>query len=123
MNRSILKSVLFVLVPAVFAMLSACDKEQEPEPAPAAKTLNKATLTPKKWYTQGSSTIHDFKANGVYGDMGGTWQWVGNSDTMDIVTKSGFPSVKWKIFYNTDTEMSAENTDNKVTQLFKDKPW
>jgi hypothetical protein len=105
-------------------ILSACSKEETTPSTntPAVKALNKATLTPKKWYSEGSSVIHDFKAGGAY-NVSGSWSWVNNSDTMQIVSQSGFPAVYWKIFWNTDTEMSAERVDQKVTMLFKDKAW
>lgn len=104
-------------------IFSACSKEETTStPAVVTKTLNKGTLTPKKWYSEGSSVIHDFKAGGAY-NTSGNWSWVNNSDTMQIVTQSGYPAVYWKIFWNTDTEMSAERVDQKVTMLFKDKAW
>lgn len=105
-------------------IFSACSKEETTTTTPAVvtKTLNKGTLTPKKWYSEGSSVIHDFKANGAY-NVSGSWSWVRTSDTMQIVTQSGFPAVYWKIFWNTETEMSAERVDQKVTMLFKDKAW
>lgn len=105
-------------------IFTACSKEEDSTTTPvvATKSLNKGTLTPKKWYSEGSSVIHDFKANGAY-NVSGSWAWVKNSDTMQIVTQSGFPAVYWKIFWNTDTEMSAERVDQKVTMLFKDKAW
>lgn len=110
--------LMFVLI------FSACSKEDTTTTTPAVvtKTLNKGTLTPKKWYSEGSSVIHDFKANGAY-NVSGSWAWVKTSDTMQIVTQSGFPAVYWKIFWNTETEMSAERVDQKVTMLFKDKAW
>lgn len=104
--------------------LSSCKKDETSSTSttPAAKTLNKSTLTPKKWYSEGSSIIHDFKAGGAYASSG-SWAWVGTSDTMQIVTQSGFPPVFWKFFWNTETECSAMRVDQKVTMTFKDKAW
>ncbi|MBL7836888.1 MAG: hypothetical protein JNM67_05190 [Bacteroidetes bacterium] len=108
-------------------IFSSCSKEEETSNnnnTPAAKVLNKATLTPKKWYSQGSSIIHDFKAGGAYATSG-TWKWIGtsNSDTMEIVTQSGFSPVKWKFFWNTDHEMRAMRTDQGVQLDFRDSAW
>ena len=123
LKTTILKAGAGILL-MITCIFSACSKEETTTPPPAVvtKTLNKGTLTPKKWYSEGSSVIHDFKANGAY-NVSGSWSWVNNSDTMQIVTQSGFPAVYWKMFWNTDKEMSAERVDQKVTLLFKDKAW
>jgi hypothetical protein len=123
LNTTILKTGAGILL-MLTCIFSACKKEETTTTTPAVvtKTLNKGTLTPKKWYSEGSSVIHDFKANGVY-NVSGSWSWVNSSDTMQIVTQSGFPPVYWKMFWNTTTEMSAERIDQKVTLLFKDKAW
>lgn len=123
LNTTILKNGTSLLLMLLW-VFSACSKEESTPTTPTAvtKTLNKGTLTPKKWYSEGSSVIHDFKAGGAY-NTSGNWSWVKNSDTMQIVTQSGFPAVYWKIYWNTETEMSAERVDQKVTMLFKDKAW
>lgn len=128
MNLKFTKQTVWAfVVPVMLMSFPSCKKDDSSgttdNNTPPAKTLNKATIAPKKWYSQGSSTIHDFKAGGVYGSNGGTWSWVGNSDTMIIVTKSGFPEVKWKIYYNTDHEMNTKRLDNNIEMLFKDAAW
>lgn len=102
----------------------SCKKEETvtETPQPVVKTLNKSTLTPKKWYSEGSAVIHDFKAGGGYAATG-SWSWKNNSDTMEIVTQAGYSPVYWKFHWNTETEMSGERVDQKVTILFKDKAW
>lgn len=112
------------LVLLLILVISSCKKEEttSTNTTNTTKTLNKSTLTPKKWYSEGSSVIHDFKAGGAYASSG-SWSWVGTSDTMQIVTQSGFPAVYWKFFWNTETECSAMRVDQKVTMTFKDKAW
>ncbi len=122
MNIKTLKFPIWALVPVILIAFTSCKKKTTTtDPAPA-KTLNKATLTPKKWYNSGSTIIHDFKSGGVYGATG-EWKWVGTSDTMEIKqnTASGF--VKWKIWWNTNNEMTCEWIGNGGQRLFKDKAW
>jgi hypothetical protein len=123
MNKLTFKSITWAIALFVFLLVSCKEKSSTtPDPAPA-KTLNRSTIAPKIWYTQGSSIVHDLKAGGVYGSMNGTWKWRNNSDTMEIVTKAGFPSVDYKVYWNTETEMSAQNTTTKVTFTYKDHAW
>ncbi|MCC6818022.1 MAG: hypothetical protein IT245_03915 [Bacteroidia bacterium] len=122
---SITKVVVFIAV--LGFLFSACSKEEDNTPTnntPAQKTLNKSTLTPKKWYSQGSSVTHDFKTGGAYG-ASGSWSWYGtaDTDTMKIVTQSGFQPVYWKFFWNTDHAMSAQRVDQGVTLDFRDTIW
>ncbi len=126
MNKQDLRTLGAVVMVSFLVIFSSCSKEED-SPAnntPAAKVLNKATLTPKKWYSQGSSVIHDFKAGGVYASTG-TWKWVGtsNSDTMEIVTQSGYSPLQWKFFWNTEHEMRAMRVDQGVQMDFRDSIW
>jgi hypothetical protein len=126
MNKQSTTSILQILIPVMLLIFVACKKETTttPETQTPVKALNKTTMTPKKWYTQGSSTIHDFKTGGVYGTQNGTWMWKNlKSDTMIIVTKSGFPETQWKFYWNTDHEMEGENLSNKIPQKFRDSAW
>jgi hypothetical protein len=116
-------SLLTTLLIALFFVCS-CKKEDSISAAPAEqKVLNKSTMSPKKWYSQGSSVILDLKAGGVFGDLNGTWKWKNSSDTLEVVTQAGFPAVLWKIYWNTETEMEGARVDNSIKIDFKDKPW
>jgi hypothetical protein len=108
----------------VVLFVGSCKKEESAAAAPVEqKVLNKSTISPKKWHSQGSSVILDLKAGGVFGDLNGTWKWKNSSDTLEVVTQAGFPVVLWKIHWNTSTEMQGERVDNKIKIDFKDKPW
>jgi hypothetical protein len=117
------KSLLFL---ALIIFISACSKKTDDSPGTNSnpvKVLNKSILTPKKWYSQGSSFVHDLKAGGVYGTMGGTWQWKNNSDTLQIVTQSGYPETFWKVYWNTSKEMECEKVGTFTKLLYKDAAW
>lgn len=120
LKRSVVVLVFFIVV------FSACSKEEDntTNNTPTQKTLNKSTLTPKKWYSQGSSVIHDFKAGGAYASSG-SWKWFGsaNTDTMEVVYQSGYQAVYWKFNWNTDHEMQAMRIDQGVTMNFRDSAW
>ncbi len=126
MNKLSTQIIHRLLLSALLFGFVACKSPatEEAKPQPVVKSVNKTTIAPKKWQTEGGSTIHDLKAGGTYGDLGGTWGWKNTkSDTMLIVTKTGFPEVQWKIHWNTDTDMEAENLTNHVLQKFKNKAW
>jgi hypothetical protein len=128
MHKQSTTTFLQILVPVLLFAFIACKKEdpatnnnQNQNPV---KELNKTTFTPKKWQTQGGSTTHDFKTGGVYGAKNGTWMWRNlKSDTMLIVTQSGFPETQWKFYWNTDHEMEGENLSNHILQKFRDTAW
>lgn len=102
---------------------SSCKKSEDNNTnTTPAKTLNKSTLTPKKWYSQGSSFIHDFKAGGVYASTG-TWKWKNNSDTLEIVSQAGYSETYWKVYWNTDHEMECEKIGTFTKLLYKDVAW
>jgi hypothetical protein len=102
----------------------SCKKKTEDAPVEteAPKVLNKATISPKKWYSEGSAFIHDLKTNGNYG-VSGTWHWKNDSDTMEIVTQSGFPPTYWKVYWNTDSLMNCEKIGTFSPFIYKLKPW
>lgn len=128
MKNNYLYLLGIVVFVGILGFLSSCNKEEDNSGGnnntPTQKTLNKSTLTPKKWYSQGGSVIHDFKSGGVYASTG-TWKWYGtaSSDTLEIVTQSGFTPVYWKIFWNTTHEMNAMRTDLGVKLDFRDSMW
>ena len=113
---------IWIVVSILIIGISSCkDKSTAIDPEPA-KTLNKTTLLDKKWYDKGSIIIHEFNSNGKY-FTSGTWNWVNNSDTMEVMSSSGSPKVLWKIYWNTDNEMSCRWINNNQDILFKDKAW
>jgi hypothetical protein len=121
MNKKTIRTAGLALVAAIFTALSACKDKTDAEPG-QARTLNKSTLTTKTWYNQGSTIIHEFKANGVYG-FDGSWKWLNNSDTLEIVMISGYPRTYWKVYWNTDHEMSCEKAGAGAPVLYKDQAW
>ena len=123
MNKQTIKNIVWALVPALIVGFSSCGDDKKEDPAPAAKTLNKTSLTNNKtWYNKGNTITHPFKSGGVYGATG-TWNWVRNSDTMEISAISGDPKVKWKFNWNTDTEMECEWIGNGPARAFKTTKW
>jgi hypothetical protein len=116
------KSLAWALVAGLTISFGACKKETT-TPAETPKTLNKTTLTNNKtWYNQGSTIVHPFKSNGTYATTG-TWKWVNNSDTLSIIMYSGDTETFWKVYYNTDTEMSCEKAGAGAAVLYKTSAW
>jgi PPE-repeat protein len=111
---------LLLVVMATATFLFSCKKSDSDSDGP--KTLNKSTLTTKSWYNQGGTIIHQFKTGGYYANTG-TWKWVNNSDTMEIVTVSGGFKTYWKFYWNTDHEMSCQKVGTSSSELYKDQLW
>lgn len=101
-------------------VMHSCGKKEDPPVT--VKTLDKAKLYDKKWYTQGNTNQHLIKTGGVYG-IDGTWKWINNSDTMEIVYSDGLPPVNWKFHWSTDKEMSCNIIGAGNSTLYKDAPW
>ena len=126
MNNNLTRNFSSILFLSLLILISACSKKTDDSSGTnvtPAKVLNKSTLAPKKWYSQGSSFVHDLKAGGAYGTMGGTWQWKNNSDTLQIVTQSGYPETFWKVYWNTSNEMECEKVGTFTKLLYKDAAW
>ncbi len=122
MNKTI-KQTAWALLPALLIGFTACKDKTDDTKTEPAKTLNKTTLTNNKtWYNKGGTISHPFKSGGVYG-ANGTWKWVNNSDTMEIVYIQGDPKVKWKFNWNTDTDMECEWIGNGTARAFKTTQW
>ena len=119
MNISFSRSLLLVLA-TLSVSFSACKKSSSGSDAP--KSLNKSTLTPKAWFNQGGTIIHDFRNNGIYSNTG-TWKWKNNSDTMEIVPTSGGFKTYWKFYWNTDHEMTCQKVGSAGSELYKDQLW
>ncbi len=102
---------------------TACSKaEDDSNTTTPAKTLNKTSIAPKKWYSQGSVFVHELKAGGVY-NASGTWKWKNNSDTLEIVTQAGYSETYWKVYWNSDTEMECEKVGTFTKLLYKTTAW
>lgn len=99
----------------------ACGGKDD-NPTPTTKTLDKAKLVGKKWYSQNSVSTHDIKLNGVY-SIDGTWKWINNSDTMEIVPSAGLQKENWKFYWSTDKEMACDRVGETGQVLYKDAPW
>lgn len=109
-----------MILPILMLAVVSCKKsDSSSEPA---KTLNKSMLTPKSWFSKGGATIHDFRNNGIYSNTG-TWKWVRNSDTMEIVTVSGGFKTYWKFYWNTEHEMNCQRVGTSEAELYKDNLW
>jgi K+/H+ antiporter YhaU regulatory subunit KhtT len=120
MNKTYSRTLLFSIL-AVFIGIAACKKKEE-EPA---KTLNKSVITNNKfWHNKGSSIVHYFRSDGVY-TSSGTWKWVNNSDTMEIVPTSTSVKSYWKFFWSTDHELQCQRVSGSTmsAEIFKDQAW
>lgn len=117
------KCLFFISIVIILLSCSKAKDDSSGTTVTPTKTLNKSTLTPKKWYSQGSVFIHDFQSGGVYGTKGGTWKWKNNSDTLEIVTQSGYTETYWKVYWNTSTEMECEKVGTFTKLLYKDVAW
>lgn len=104
------------------AFLAVSCKDKDTSTNNTNKSLVKSKLYDKRWYTQGSTYSHLIKSNGVYeGD--GSWKWVNNSDTMEVIGSSGLDPIYWKFYWVTDHEMSCKTVSAPNETLFKDQPW
>jgi hypothetical protein len=120
MNKKYSRTLLLCLL-ATSLVFAACKKKEE-EPA---KTLNKAIITNNKfWHNKGSSVVHYFRSDGVY-TSSGTWKWVNNSDTMEILPTSQSAKSYWKFFWSTDHEMQCQRVSGSTVaaELYKDAAW
>jgi hypothetical protein len=118
-----LKSTLLLLTAALAITMYSCSKEEDTTETP--KTLDKSKLYDKKWYSQnikGDYILHHIKSNGTYGGDG-SWRWINNSDTMEIIPSEGLTPEKYIFHWCTDKEMSCNHVGASNTWLFKDAPW
>ncbi|MDP2175452.1 MAG: hypothetical protein Q8K70_06025 [Bacteroidota bacterium] len=102
------KTWAWALLPALIIGFTACgDKDESTPTTTPTKTLNKTSLTNnKKWYNKGSQIQHDFKPDGKY-FSGGTWRWINNTDTMEIIGSLGANPLKWLFMWNSETELEC----------------
>lgn len=120
MNKAFSVKYLWVLVLLLSLTTVACKKKSDGD---APKTLNKTSLTNnKEWYNQGGTIIHIFKSNGIYSNTG-TWSWKNNSDTLVLkITSSSYPTY-WKVYWNTESEMSCQRVGTDQQELYKTQMW
>jgi len=92
------------------------DKTEDPTSTPpgTGKTLDKTELTNKHWKTdQGTAISHYFRSDGNFctpnGDIIiGTWQWLNNSDSLEIIKPGTTGRSVWYVEYCTATEMKMK---------------
>lgn len=124
MNTLTIKKMAMALVPVLLLTFSSCINKTINNPPPA-KTLDKASLTNNKtWYSNGDKLVLEFKSNGVYLEEG-TWRWINNSDTMEIKAYANSNPVKYKFFWNTETDMECQYilSDGKGYTRYYMKPF
>lgn len=118
-----LKSTLLLLTAAITITMFSCSKEETTTETP--KTLDKTKLYDKKWYSkeiQGTrSTIH-VKSDGTF-SLDGSWKWINNSDTMEIIPGDGLTPYNFVFHWCTSNEMSGNRVGAGATVLHKDAPW
>lgn len=101
------KTLLLLIGLVLGAFLQACGPD-EVEPT---KTVNKALLTDKNWYFNGDD-FHYFYSTGKY-NSDGTWRWLNNSDSMEIVDP-GLGTYVYYFDYITETEMKAGTRSSRL---------
>lgn len=102
-------------------IFTSCGDKGTDDPEPT-KTLDKSKLYDKDWYSQGSTITHYFYSDGKYGNTG-SWQWLNNADSMEIVPYAGGNIELWYFNYCIDNEMSCKNGKNGGDIIFKTSPW
>lgn len=117
MKKIAILSALFLTV-----LFYSCKDDETTEPV---KTLDKSQITNKFWVSTdnlGSFYLRsDFKSCGPDGKIVlGTWQWVNNSDTLQI-DDSNLGQEKWVVKYCTATEMSAKMSKSTNYKIFNVK--
>jgi len=112
-----MKQLSTLILFGLFLVFSNCkDKTEDPVTTPpiTTKTLDKTQLTDKHWKTdQGTAISHYFRSDGNFctpnGDIiVGTWQWLNNSDSLEIVKPSTTGRSVWYVEYCTATEMKMK---------------
>ena len=125
MKNTLLTFALVLGLGSVF--LSSCGTDDGPvvTPITTEKTLDKSKLLDKDWFAEGSSTFdHRFNSDGSYRELGGTWEWLNNSDSMSVIQSSGESEIIVYFQYSTDDEMafrSGSATSND--RIFKTTVW
>lgn len=107
-----MKKIVSITLLALTLALVNCKNKSTEDPTP--KTLNKSLMVNKSWKgTIGTAEImHYFRSDGKYClpdgvSEEGTWQWLNNSDSLEVVETTFGRSV-WYVEYCTDTEMKMK---------------
>lgn len=114
------KKLIAITLLALSFVLVNCKDNNDPEPA---KTLNKSLITDKYWKATTTPLDHYFRKDGMYTSQDGqivigTWQWLNNSDSMeiDIPTISG--KTTHHVEYCTETELKIRAGSDKFGTVF-----
>jgi hypothetical protein len=119
-------SFLIALLCIFTISFTSCGDGDDPVTPDPVKTLDKAKILDKKWYTKGDpGTAHYFYSSGKYG-FDGSWKWLGDekSDSMEVYQYAG--SIRFVLYfeYCTDTELSTKwGKSDPAYTLYKDKEW
>ena len=105
----------------ILTLAVSCKKKTDPVEDP--KTLTKSLLYDKLWYNKGGTMDHIFNSNGKYYNNLGTWQWLNNSDSMEVKITSSGQRFVWYFEWNTEHEFSAKPSKTSAYILFKDQQW
>ena len=96
-----------------------------PTPTTTTKTLDKSKLVEKEWFGEGKLTYsHKFQSGGKYRDLNGSWKWLNDSDSMEVlITPDDSPIIVY-FSYCTDTEMALKTGSSTATEVvFKSGAW
>ena len=107
-------------------LFTSCGTDETPvTPATAAKTLDKTKLVDKEWYGEGKSTYsHKFQSGGKYRDLNGTWKWLNDSDSMEVLITPDDSPITVYFSYCTETEMALKTGSSTATEVvFKSSSW
>ncbi len=112
------KLIALTLVAFSLVLVNCKDKStDDPEPT---KTLNKSLITDKYWATKTAPLLdHYFRKDGMYTSQDGqivigAWQWLNNSDSMEIDVPSISGKTVWHVEYCTETELKMRPSGNPV---------
>jgi hypothetical protein len=115
------KLIAITLLALSFVLVNCKDKSgDDPEPT---KTLNKSLITGKYWKAKTTPLDHYFGADGKYYlpdgvTEYGTWKWLNNSDSMEIVIPQLSSDVIWHAEYCTETELKMRAGSDKFGTVF-----
>jgi len=122
------KKILFTIAAASLIAFGACKKDEDKKDdtnsgTTTAPTLDKSNLYDKLWQTQSGATSHKFLANGNYIDAtGGTWKWLNNSDSMELIRSGGSKQI-WYFKYCQGDSMECTLGANGVIRKMRDHDW
>ena len=106
-------------------LFTSCGTDDTPvTPTTTTKTLDKTKLVDQDWFFEGRTTLnHRFNSDGSYRSFGGTWKWLNDSDSMEVIQSPGENPLIVYFEFATDTEMSMKTGKNGGYGLYKNQPW